>query len=105
MESAANTARLPEPAREAAAGGSSATPGRAEAPRLPAIEGRLVKRLVALHLRDYIALTKPRIISLLLLTTVTAMFVAGPSGPGLSVILWTMLGGYLAAGGAGAINH
>jgi heme o synthase len=56
-------------------------------------------------LRDYIALTKPRIISLLLLTTVTTMFVADPSGPSLSVILWTMLGGYLAAGGAGAINH
>ena len=56
-------------------------------------------------LRDYVALTKPRIISLLLLTTVAAMFVADPSGPSLSTILWTMLGGYLAAGGAGAINH
>jgi heme o synthase len=56
-------------------------------------------------LRDYITLTKPRIISLLLLTTVTTMFVADPAGPGLSTILWTMLGGYLAAGGAGAINH
>jgi heme o synthase len=56
-------------------------------------------------IRDYISLTKPRIISLLLLTTVTTMFVADPSGPALSVILWTMLGGYMAAGGAGAINH
>jgi protoheme IX farnesyltransferase len=55
--------------------------------------------------RDYITLTKPRIISLLLLTTVATMFVADPSGPPLSTILWTMLGGYLAAGGAGAINH
>ncbi len=55
--------------------------------------------------RDYISLTKPRIISLLLLTTVATMFVADPSGPALSTILWTMLGGYLAAGGAGAINH
>jgi protoheme IX farnesyltransferase len=62
--------------------------------------GRIVRTL-----RDYVALTKPRIISLLLLTTVTTMFVADPSGPPLSVILWTMLGGYLAAGGAGAINH
>ena len=33
------------------------------------------------------------------------MIVADPSGPALSVVLWTMLGGYLAAGGAGAINH
>ncbi|HSI79650.1 MAG TPA: heme o synthase [Solirubrobacterales bacterium] len=56
-------------------------------------------------LRDYIALTKPRIIALLLLTTVTTMIVANPSGLGLAVVLWTMLGGYLAAGGAGAINH
>ena len=54
---------------------------------------------------DYVTLTKPRIISLLLLTCVATMFVADPSGPALSVILWTMLGGYLAAGGAGAINH
>ncbi len=55
--------------------------------------------------RDYVALTKPRIISLLLLTTVAAMFVADPGGPALATVLWTMLGGYLAAGGAGAINH
>ncbi|MFM8526569.1 MAG: heme o synthase [bacterium] len=54
---------------------------------------------------DYVTLTKPRIISLLLLTTVATMFVADPSGPGIGTILWTMLGGYLAAGGAGANNH
>ena len=54
---------------------------------------------------DYVSLTKPRIISLLLLTTVATMVVAKPSGLALSTILWTMLGGYLAAGGAGAINH
>lgn len=57
------------------------------------------------HVRDYIALTKPRIISLLLWTTVTTMLVARPSGLALSTVLWTCLGGYLAAGGAGAINH
>ena len=54
---------------------------------------------------DYFALTKPRIIALLLLTTVATMFVADPEGPPLATILWTMLGGFLAAGGAGAINH
>jgi heme o synthase len=54
---------------------------------------------------DYVTLTKPRIISLLLLTCAATMFVADPSGPALSTILWTCLGGYLAAGGAGAINH
>lgn len=56
-------------------------------------------------IRDYITMTKPRVISLLLLTTLATMYVADPSGPALSTILWTMLGGYLAAGGAGAINH
>jgi protoheme IX farnesyltransferase len=53
---------------------------------------------------DYVALTKPRVISLLLLTTVATIFVADPS-PHLGTILMTVIGGYLAAGGAGAINH
>ena len=55
--------------------------------------------------RDYVALTKPRIIGLLLVTTVTTMAVARPSGLSVALVLWTVLGGYLAAGGAGAINH
>ena len=50
--------------------------------------------------RDYIVLTKPRIISLLLLTTVATMIVADRGFPPISTLLWTMLGGYLAAGGA-----
>jgi heme o synthase len=59
---------------------------------------------VRLFAGDYVALTKPRVISLLLVTTVATMFVADPS-PGFGVILATLIGGYLAAGGAGAINH
>jgi protoheme IX farnesyltransferase len=55
--------------------------------------------------RDYLALTKPRIIALLLVTTVATMLVADPAGPPIAIVIWTMLGGYLAAGGAGAINH
>lgn len=71
-------------------------------------QGGLARRSLAetvATVRDYFALTKPRIIILLLLTTVTTMFVAEPSGPPLSAILWTILGGFLAAGGAGAVNH
>jgi protoheme IX farnesyltransferase len=64
-----------------------------------------VMRTAIATANDYVSLTKPRIISLLLLTTVATMFVADPGGPPLATILWTMLGGYLAAGGAGAINH
>jgi len=52
---------------------------------------------------DYVALTKPKVQSLLLLTTVTTMYVAATPSP-LRVAL-TCLGGYLSAGGAGAINH
>jgi protoheme IX farnesyltransferase len=52
---------------------------------------------------DYVALTKPKVQSLLLLTTITTMLVAGD--PSLSLILLTCLGGYLSAGGAGAVNH
>ena len=53
--------------------------------------------------RDYVTLTKPTVQSLLLLTTVTTMYVAG--SPSLRLILLTCLGGALSAGGAGAINH
>ena len=53
--------------------------------------------------RDYVTLTKPKVQSLLLLTTVTTMYVAG--NPSLRLILLTCLGGALSAGGAGAINH
>jgi protoheme IX farnesyltransferase len=52
---------------------------------------------------DYVTLTKPKVQSLLLLTTITTMYVAGD--PSLSLVLWTVLGGSLAAGGAGAVNH
>jgi protoheme IX farnesyltransferase len=54
-------------------------------------------------LGDYIELTKPRVQSLLLLTTVATMYVAGD--PSLSLVALTCLGGYLSAGGAGAVNH
>jgi protoheme IX farnesyltransferase len=54
---------------------------------------------------DYVRLTKPRIISLLLVTTAGAMFVAAQGVPDGWLLLWTMIGGYLAAGGANAINH
>ena len=52
---------------------------------------------------DYLALTKPKVQSLLLLTTVATMYIAGD--PSLLTVLATCLGGYLSAGGAGAVNH
>jgi protoheme IX farnesyltransferase len=53
---------------------------------------------------DYVALTKPRIIELLLVTTVPTMVVAEGGLPPLGLIVATVLGGTLAAGGANAIN-
>ncbi|HYH94128.1 MAG TPA: heme o synthase [Candidatus Saccharimonadales bacterium] len=61
-------------------------------------------------IRAYIALTKPRIIELLLVTTVPAMVLATRWVPGIDwgtwgwLVLWTMVGGTLAAGSANAIN-
>jgi heme o synthase len=52
--------------------------------------------------RDLVMLTKPRIISLLLVTTIAPMYVAG--SPSLSLVLWVLVGGYLMAGGANAVN-
>ena len=53
-------------------------------------------------LQDLIMLTKPRIISLLLVTTAAPMFVAGT--PSFGLVMIVMLGGYLMAGGANAVN-
>jgi protoheme IX farnesyltransferase len=53
--------------------------------------------------RDYLTLTKPKVQSLLLFTTITTMYVAGD--PSVSLVFLTCLGGALSAGGAGAINH
>ena len=66
-----------------------------------AIDGRPLVR--GQLLRDYLTLTKPKVLSLLLLTTVTTMYVAGD--PSIGLVLLTCLGGALSAGGAGAINH
>ncbi len=77
----------------------------------PAIEGRGRgrsacrgwRRARASSLSDYVELTKPKVQSLLLLTTIATMYVAGDPSP--LLVALTCLGGYLSAGGAGAVNH
>jgi len=54
--------------------------------------------------RAYLALTKPRIIELLLVTTIPTMFLAAGGFPALALVCWTLLGGTLAAGGANVLN-
>jgi heme o synthase len=56
-------------------------------------------------LRAYIALTKPTIIVLLLITTIPAMVLASEGWPDLRLVLATLVGGFLSAGGAAAINQ
>lgn len=56
------------------------------------------------RLGAYIALTKPRIIELLLITTIPTMVLAQSGWPSVALMAITMLGGTLAAGGANAIN-
>jgi protoheme IX farnesyltransferase len=62
------------------------------------------RRRLAHVLRAYVALTKPRIIELLLVTTVPAMVLAAGGMPPLGVALVTLVGGALAAGSANALN-
>jgi heme o synthase len=64
-----------------------------------ASRGPLARKVMA-----YVALTKPRIIEQLLITTVPVMFLARGGVPGLTLMIMTVVGGTLAAGGANAIN-
>ena len=70
----------------------------------PVADQPVQEQTLGARVAAYIALTKPRIIELLLVTTVPAMVVAERGFPPLSLILLTLLGGTLSAGGANAIN-
>lgn len=54
--------------------------------------------------RDYLILTKPKVISLLLLTTLGAMFIAAEGVPSLWMLLGLTVGGFMSAGAAGVYN-
>jgi len=55
--------------------------------------------------RDFLTLTKPVVVMLLLVTTYAGMVVGGKALPSLPLTFWTLLGGYLAAGGSSALNQ
>ncbi|MBU6348358.1 MAG: heme o synthase, partial [Actinomycetales bacterium] len=65
----------------------------------PAVRSGFFGRLGA-----YVALTKPRIIELLLVTTIPTMFLAADGFPSLALVCWTVLGGALAAAGSNVLN-
>ncbi|MER7790814.1 heme o synthase [Streptomyces sp. NPDC097640] len=62
------------------------------------------RRPLGARVKAFVALTKPRVIELLLMTTVPVMFLAAQGVPDLWLVLATCIGGYLSAGGAGAFN-
>jgi protoheme IX farnesyltransferase len=55
--------------------------------------------------KDLLMLTKPIVVALLLVTTYAGMVIGAQAWPALGVTFWTLLGGFLAAGGSGAINQ
>ena len=67
-------------------------------------EHATVQRSFTTTLKAFVALTKPRIIELLLITTIPVMFLAAQGVPDLWLVLNTCVGGYLSAGGANALN-
>src|SRR6202453_3654442 len=74
-----------------------------EAPQLGLAGGNRTSSRTLRVLGDYLELTKPKVQSLLLLSTIATMYVAGDPSP--LLVALTCLGGYLSAGGAGAVNH
>ena len=60
---------------------------------------------VAQRLKDFLTLTKPIIVGLLLVTTFAGLVAGGKTWPSFPLTFWTLLGGALAAGGSGAINQ
>ncbi len=55
--------------------------------------------------KDLLALTKPIVVALLLVTTYAGMVIGAQTWPSFSLTSWTLLGGFMAAGGSGAINQ
>jgi heme o synthase len=70
----------------------------------PAAPDRRLPAAVRARVGAYVALTKPRIIELLLVTTVPAMMLAARGWPSWQLLLWTIVGGTLAAGAANVFN-
>ncbi|GLU49447.1 heme o synthase [Nocardiopsis ansamitocini] len=70
----------------------------------PAVESSVRSRSFGAYVRAYVALSKPRVIELLLITTIPVMFVAAQGVPPLWTAVWTLLFGTMSAASANAIN-
>ncbi len=69
------------------------------------LASRIARPATAATWRDYVTLTKPRIMSLLVLTSVCAMIAAAHGAPDVAPLAGLVVGGALACGGASALNH
>ncbi|MGK5555815.1 heme o synthase [Actinomadura kijaniata] len=69
-----------------------------------ALEPAAASRSIGASVRAYVALTKPRVIELLLITTIPVMFLAAGGVPPLSTVLLTFAFGWMSAGAANAVN-
>jgi heme o synthase len=78
----------------------SALPPRSQAHSHTPAGGSVLSRKA----RAYVALTKPRVIELLLVTTAPVMILAHGGIPSLWLIMWTLVGGALSAGSANTYN-
>jgi heme o synthase len=72
-----------------------------EAADVAAFPERRLKQLLV----DFFMLTKPIVVALLLVTTFAGMVIGAQDWPSPHIVFWTLLGGFLAAGGSGAINQ
>ena len=81
----------------------AASPQRRPSPP-PGAQGPVRHFDLRTKLRGYLALTKPKVILLLEVPTLAAMLIAAPQLPSVWLVVVTLLGGALAAGGAAAIN-
>lgn len=86
---------------QAVTAGFSARGAVEEQADLLAVRSRSFKQLAG----DLLMLTKPVVVALLLVTTYAGMIIALESWPSFWVAVWTLLGGFMAAGGSGAINQ
>ncbi len=74
------------------------------APEMVTIGDTLVAYTWREKLKDYVSLTKPGVISLLILTTITSMYITPEGMPSLSLVLWTSIGGWLMAAASHSFN-
>jgi protoheme IX farnesyltransferase len=72
---------------------------------LTADDHRVEKLDARQRTKDFVALSKPLIVGLLLITTYGGLVIGGKAWPSFSLTLWTLIGGALAAGGSSALNQ